>query len=172
MYADQQENFDRYYAPLIDELEKEADSTDIVDRSVKDAAALEGRSRGQVERSMGRSGETLTTAQKRGLERTIDSNVSKGESVILNTGRTKQREYQEGVTSDLMGIGTALQNNSVGALSKIASNQQRREQEYEKAKSGLMSSIMGTVGAIGGTMIGGPAGGAVGAGIGSAIGGG
>lgn len=171
MYADQQANFDAYYAPLIDELEKEASSTEIMDNARRDSDRLDSTTRAQVDRSISRGGETLTAAQQRGLDRTIDSSISKGEATLLNVGRTQQRAYTEGVDTDLMNIGTALQNNSVDSLATISANQTARELEYENAKGGLMSNILGTVGAIGGAVVGGPVGAGIGGAIGTTIGG-
>lgn len=172
LLREQQDTYDSYYAPLIDDLSQDAQSNRILDRARLESKRMPERTQAQVKRSLGMRGEKLTAAQRRGLDRSVSSSISKGQASTMNMGRLDQRNYRDAVTNDIMAVGSALQNNSTDALSNIARARTQRELEYNNAKRGFKSNLLGTIGAATGAVFGGPVGAGIGGAIGTTLGGG
>ncbi len=170
MLDDRFASFNQYYKPLIGSLEEESTSTELVDSAIDRAGELNRESIEQTQRSIERTGASLTPAQRRQLERSRQHNVAIAEASTVNSARSAQQGIREGATNDLMTTASALQSGSTQALTTISQNKYRRDQQYEQAKSGLYSNILSTGGAVLGGIYGGPAGAAAGAAAGSTVG--
>lgn len=171
MYKQQSAAFDKFYMPLMKNLEQELDSTEIIDHARKESETLAPRTAEMQQRSMSRFSDNLTPAQKAAVKRNTDRTVSIGSSMVLNQGRQSQRQYTEGVRGDVIQMGHAMQDGSAQALSTIAGRHTQRMQQYEDAKRASKGNLLSTIGTVAGGLVGGPVGAAVGGGIGSMVGG-
>lgn len=169
-YRRQQEMYEQYYMPMIEDLEKEQDSRQFVEDASLTAVNMEANALEQAGRAQSRQVGGMTAAQQADAERGIATTSATSGSALMNSAKDQQRSRNEAITGDIMSISNAMATGSTADLAGIAGNEAQRQAQYEAQKAASKGSVLGLVGGVAGAIIGGPAGAAVGSGIGSAIG--
>lgn len=163
--------FEKYQQPLLEEMEGELSSNDMIQQGKRDADFLGKTIESRTARETSRYASIPTAAQQASIDRNLATTESAGKASTLNAARVADRKYKEALTDSLMQTGSGLVNGTSSGLTSIAAAEQQRDNVYQAQKSQYNSNVMGGIGSVAGGAVGGPAGAAAGAAIGTAIGG-
>jgi beta-mannanase len=170
MYQQRLSQFENYVEPLMDEMEAEANSTDVLDRARDVAGNLGDKVEGIAARTESYSMDGLLPSERAAARKSRKMAVGKGKSAMITSAAASDVDRRASARAQLMQMTEQLQSTGTASISQAITQKNQRDSAYRSAKSGMMSQVGALVGAGIGFMAG-PAGAAAGAGIGASIGG-
>lgn len=171
IYRKQQSYFDTEVKPLLDKLNKDRNSTEMVDDAKAQRERMAKVTPEMQARSQSRFMGGMSAAQQHSISRMNDTMLATGGTALVNNARAGQQERNTSLKGDLSTAYDSLLQGSTSGLSVISQNEAARKAQHEANKSSFGSSLLGAIGTIGGGLLGGPMGAAAGGAIGSTIGG-
>lgn len=171
MYKQQLEDFDKFQAPVMEQMLKESQSDHIVRMGGAQAGSLAARTHGRVERTLGMDSNYLLPSQRAAMQRTQHRNVAMSKAGIIRGSQLSQQEHNMAARQNAMHMAENIQTKGILGAAEVARADAERRERAKKAKGSMMSQVGSIVGAVIGTAIAPGAGTMAGASIGGAFGG-
>ena len=149
-YLDYIKNFRDFEQKLI---EKATTDTSLIDSAREDAAASEQRTTDIARRNLSRYGATLTPAQKREMQRSIERGTTLGGIQSVADARIAQRDANQRLLADLINIGQGVNRTSLAQLGSAAADATARNNAYRQARANHKSQTYSAIGSLGATAI-------------------
>ena len=144
-YDDYVKNFRAFEMELLD---KANTDTSLIDQAKADAAAAPSLSQGMADRNASRYGATLTPAQLKEQQRTLQIGSTLGSTQSIADARLAQMEANTGLRSDLINIGQGINRAAQNQLGSAAADANSRKQAYGNAKASAKAQNMSAVGSL------------------------
>lgn len=171
MYQNQISDYEKNTLPMIESLQKEAESTKLVDKTRELANGLDARTREVTDRQLGYSMGGQLASQRGAMDSRRNLAVGRANSASVTQSYEDQRNKQQAARTQLMSISEQLQSSGTASMSQAYQAKTQRDEAYKAANSGFMSQAGAVAGGVIGGFFGGPWGASAGAAIGGAAGG-
>lgn len=171
MYQNQISDYEKNTLPMVQSLQKEAESTKLVDKTRELANGLDARTREVTDRQLGYSMGGQLASQRGAMDSRRNLAVGRANSASVTQSYEDQRNKQQAARTQLMSISEQLQSSGTASMSQAYQAKTQRDEAYKAANSGFMSQAGAVAGGVIGGFFGGPWGASAGAAIGGAAGG-
>ena len=149
-YLDYVKNYREFEQKLI---EKATTDTSLIDTAIEDAAVSEKRTTDIAKRNLSRFGATLTPAQEREMQRSIERGTTLGGIQSVADARIAQRDANQKLLADLINIGQGVNRTSLAQLGSAAADATQRNNAYRQARANHRSQTYSAIGSLGATAI-------------------
>lgn len=170
MYQNQISDYEKNTLPMVESLQKEAESTKLVDKTRELANGLGDRTREVTDRQLGYSMGGQLASQRGAMDSRQNLAVGRANSASVTQSYDDQRNKQQAARTQLMSISEQLQSSGTASMSQAYQAKTQRDEAYKAANSGFMSQAGAVAGGVIGSFFG-PWGASAGAAIGGAAGG-
>lgn len=170
MYQNQILDYEKNTLPMVESLQKEAESTKLVDKTRELANGLDARTREVTDRQLGYSMGGQLASQRGAMDSRQNLAVGRANSASVTQSYDDQRNKQQAARTQLMSISEQLQSSGTASMSQAYQAKTQRDEAYKAANSGFMSQAGAVAGGVIGSFFG-PWGASAGAAIGGAAGG-
>jgi hypothetical protein len=149
-YLDYKRDYSEFEDKLIDDARND---TSLIDQAQEDAVKASGLAAGIASRNASRYGGTLTPAQLKEQERSLQRGNALGKSQALSDARIAQGELNTQKMADLINIGQGVNRTSLSQLGSAAADATNRKNAYANARAQSKANTYGAIGSLGSAAI-------------------
>ena len=171
MYKQQLKDFDKFQAPIMEQMVKESQADHITRMGGAQADSLATRTQGRVERSIGMDSNYLLPSQRAAMQRTQHRQVAMSKAGIIRGSQLSQQEHNMAARQNAMHMAENIQTKGILGAAEVARADAERRARAQQAKGSMMAQVGSIAGAVIGTVIAPGVGTMIGASIGGGIGG-
>lgn len=130
-------------------LDRASNDTSLIDQARTDSVNASALSSGIASRNASRYGGSMTPAQQRAMDRSLERGNVLGSVKSIADARIAQDEANTALMSDLINIGQGVNRSSQEQLGNAAQDASARKQAYSSAKAASKANTYSTIGSLG-----------------------
>lgn len=149
-YLDFVNNYGQFEQDLIEQAQTD---TSLIDQAREDTATSQAMAESIANRNISRYGTSLTPAQQREMQRSMNRSNTLGGIQAVSDARLAQRDANQTLLADLINIGQGVNRTSLQQMGSAAADATARKNAYEQAKAANKAQTYGMLGSLGAAAI-------------------